>query len=113
MEPKFNIWIEINGEVALSAWRLGLLRAIAETGSINAAADKLKIQYRVAWQKIHEMETRLGVKLLETQTGGLHGGGAKLTPIGLDYVEKLTRLQTALAPIVEAKYREIFEAKAA
>ena len=45
MEPKFNIWIEINGEVALSGWRLGLLRAVAETGSINAAAERLKIQY--------------------------------------------------------------------
>ena len=110
MQPKFNIWIEIEGQVALSTWRLGLLQTIAETGSINAAADKMNIQYRIAWQKIHEMEERLGVKLLDTQTGGLHGGGATLTPAGQDYVDKLTRLQAALAPIVEAKYHEIFEA---
>ncbi len=110
MQPKFNVWIEIDGQVALSAWRLALLQAIAETGSINSAAKKLNVQYRVAWQKIHEMETRLGEKLLDTQTGGMRGGGAKLTSIGQDYVEKLRRLQAALESIVEATYREIFEA---
>jgi molybdate transport system regulatory protein len=110
MEPKFNLWIEVEGEVALSAWRIGLLQAVAETGSINSAADKLNIQYRTAWQKIHEMEVRLGQKLLDTQTGGVHGGGAHLTAVGQAYVDKLVRLQALLAPIVEAKYREVFGA---
>ena len=108
MQPKFNLWIEVDGEVALSAWRVGLLQAVADTGSINAAADKLNIQYRTAWQKIHEMEVRLGQKLLDTQTGGVHGGGAKLTTAGEEYVDKLVRLQALLAPLVEAKYREVF-----
>ncbi len=109
MQPKFNIWIEVEGQVALSAWRMALLKAVVETGSINAAAERMEVQYRTAWQKIHEMEERLGEKLVETQIGGVHGGGAKLTAVGQDYVEKLSRLQAALAPVVEAKYREIFE----
>jgi molybdate transport system regulatory protein len=112
LKPRFNLWLEIEGQVALSSWRLGLLKAIMETGSINSAADQLKVQYRTAWQKVHEMEERLGVKLLDTQIGGPHGGGAKLTPIALAYVDKLTRLQAALEPLVEAKYREIFDAEA-
>jgi molybdate transport system regulatory protein len=110
MQPKFNLWIEVEGEVALSAWRIQLLQAVAETGSINSAADKMNIQYRTAWQKIHEMEVRLGQKLLDTQTGGVHGGGARLTAVGQDYVDKLVRLQALLTPIVEAKYREVFGA---
>jgi molybdate transport system regulatory protein len=109
LEPRFNLWLEVKGKVALSSWRLALLKAILETGSINSAAEQMKVQYRTAWQKVHEMEERLGEKLLDTQIGGQHGGGAKLTPIALAYVNKLTRLQAALAPIVEAKYREIFE----
>ena len=31
MEPKFNIWLEINDKVALSVWRVKLLEAIAQT----------------------------------------------------------------------------------
>ncbi len=110
MQPMFNIWIEVEGEVALSSWRLALLKAVAEAGSISAAAECMDVPYRIAWQKIHEMEERLKVKLVDTQIGGAHGGGATLTPIGQNYVDKLSRLQNALAPVVEAKYREIFEA---
>jgi molybdate transport repressor ModE-like protein len=44
------------------------------------------VPYRTAWQKINEMETRLGEKLVETQTGGRHGGGARLTPTAERYL---------------------------
>ncbi|HRQ13673.1 MAG TPA: LysR family transcriptional regulator, partial [Promineifilum sp.] len=68
-----------------------LLRAVAACGSISAAAERMDIPYRTAWQKIHEMETRLGEKLVETQTGGRHGGGARLTPAAERYVEQFER----------------------
>lgn len=51
----------------------------------------MNIPYRVAWQKIHEMETRLGRKLVETQIGGHHGGGARLTPTAERYLEQFDR----------------------
>jgi molybdate transport system regulatory protein len=91
MQPRYNLWIEVNGEVVLSLWRAELLRAIAISGSISAAAEKLEIPYRTAWQKIHEMETRLGERLVETQTGGQHGGGARLTTIAEVYLEQFDR----------------------
>ncbi len=80
MQPHFNLWLEVDGEVVLSLWRAELLRAVAACGSISAAAEQMGIPYRTAWQKINETETRLGEKLVETQTGGRHGGGARLTP---------------------------------
>jgi molybdate transport system regulatory protein len=108
VKPKFNLWIEVDGEVAISIWRVELLKAIEETGSINAAADKLKIPYRTAWQKVHEMEQHLGVKLLVTATGGHHGGGAKLTPKAIDYLQKLEKLYEMLTPMVEAAFQRVF-----
>ena len=80
MQPHYNLWLEVDGEVVLSLWRAELLGAVAATGSISAAAEQMGIPYRTAWQKINEMETRLGEKLVATQTGGQHGGGARLTP---------------------------------
>jgi molybdate transport system regulatory protein len=68
-----------------------LLRAVAACGSISGAADRLGIPYRTAWQKIHEMETRLGQKLVATQTGGAHGGGARLTPAAEAYLARFDR----------------------
>lgn len=53
---------------------------MAAGGSISAAAEQMRVPYRTAWQKINEIETRLGEKLVATQTGGPHGGGARLTP---------------------------------
>ena len=59
MKPCFNVWIEVEGEVALSAWRVGLLEAVARTGSISAAAEAQGVHFRVAWRKIREMERRI------------------------------------------------------
>ena len=64
MQPRSNLWIEKNGQVVLSRWRVNLLRAIDETGSISAAAEKMQVSYHRAWEKLHEMETRLGVALV-------------------------------------------------
>jgi molybdate transport system regulatory protein len=110
MNAKFNLWIEVNGKVALSIWRADLLRAVAETGSITSAALQMKVQYRTAWVKIHEMEKRLGTKLIYTRTGGQAGGGSRLTPAGEDYVAKMARFHDELEAAVADKYEEIFGA---
>jgi molybdate transport system regulatory protein len=89
VEPHFNIWFEVDGEVASSCWRMRLLAAIDEHGSITAGAKVMGVPYRVAWQKVHEMEERLGVQLLDTQTGGSEGGGARLTEAGRDHVDRM------------------------
>ncbi len=91
MQPLFILWLERDGEVVLSLWRVQLLQAVADTGSISGAAEALDVGYRVAWQKIHEMEERLGEKLVETQIGGAQGGGATLTPTAVRYVEQFGR----------------------
>ena len=45
-----NFWVERNGEVVLSEWRVALLEAVAETGSISAAAARHGVHFRVAWR---------------------------------------------------------------
>jgi molybdate transport system regulatory protein len=83
-----NFWIEVAGEVVLSEWRVVLLQAVEETGSISSAATRMGVHFRVAWRKIKEMEERLGVRLVFGQTGGLHGGGAELTREASDYIRR-------------------------
>jgi molybdate transport system regulatory protein len=108
MQPRFNLWIEVGGEVALSAWRVRLLEAIADTGSISGAAEKMGIGYRQAWAKLRECEARLGVPLVETTVGGSGGGGAQLTAAGQTYIDKYHRLVTGLEDLIHHRYDEIF-----
>ena len=108
MEAKANFWIEKDGQVVLSPWRIRLLKAVAETGSISAAASKMDLTYRRAWEKIQESETRLGVKLVETQTGGSGGGGSQLTPAAEDYIQRFQHFIAGLEEITQQRFREYF-----
>jgi molybdate transport system regulatory protein len=108
MQIKTNFWLEKDGQVALSSWRVSLLEAIEETGSISAAATKMGISYRRAWEKIQESEERLGIKLIETQTGGPGGGGSQLTPQAVRYVKQFKELTSGLNDIITQRFNQIF-----
>ena len=108
MQPKSNLWVERDGQVVLSKWRVNLLRAIDQAGSISAAAQVMKVSYHRAWEKLHEMETRLGVALVETQTGGTHGGGARLTAEARDYVARFEKFSQGIDDIVARHFAESF-----
>ncbi|TET80357.1 MAG: LysR family transcriptional regulator [Anaerolineales bacterium] len=106
--PKYNLWLERDGKVALSAWRIRLLEAIEEMGSITAAAVMMEVPYRRAWQRLHEMEERLGIPLVKTEIGGVGGGGAKLTPKAKDLIARFHRFADGLENEIEARYQRTF-----
>jgi molybdate transport system regulatory protein len=104
-----NYWIEKDGEVILSEWRVALLEAVERTGSINAAAAQRGVHFRVAWRKLKEMEDRLGVRLTERTTGGKRGGGTRLTIEGKECVRRFRHFSRGLKDIVEQRFHESFE----
>lgn len=108
MRPRFNLWIESEGEVTLSVWRVRLLKAIDETGSISAAAAQLDVPYRRAWERISESEERLGITLVARQAGGSGGGGASLTEEGRDYVARFDRFSDGLRQDIEKRFEAAF-----
>ena len=109
MEPRFNIWIEHNGVVVLSEWRVKLLDMIDQTGSISRAAEKMNVTYHRAWEKLHEMEVGLGYILVDAQVGGVHGGGAQLTPQGRDLMKKFRTFDQGLGDEIEQRFGKAFE----
>lgn len=112
MEPKFNLWIEHEGVVVLSPWRIRLLEAIDEVGSISSAAQRLNIPYRRAWEKLQEMETGLGVRLVDTTVGGPGGGGARLTDVGRQAIIQFEAFAEGFEKDVQARFRGVFGARA-
>jgi molybdate transport system regulatory protein len=108
LTPRINLWIESEGQVVLSKWRVKLLEAIREAGSISGAAEKMGVQYRLAWDRLEEMENGLGVRLVERHAGGAHGGGAWLTEAGREYIERFSRLAKQIDAVVGEQFEAAF-----
>jgi molybdate transport system regulatory protein len=58
-----------------------LLEAVAEHGSLVAAARALGVPHRTAWQRIQDMELSLGVPLVDTVSGGLGAAAERIAGI--------------------------------
>jgi molybdate transport repressor ModE-like protein len=106
--PQSNLWVERDGQVVLSRWRVRLLEAIEKTGSISAAARVMDVEYHRAWEKLAEMEKGLGVQLVERQAGGPAGGGARLTEAGRDYVERFNVFAEGIDAEVLRRFAQSF-----
>ncbi len=104
VQPRAKIWLERRGNVALSTWRVALLEAIEDSGSLASAAGRLNVPYRTAWYKLRGAEQELGVRLVETHSGGAGGGHTKLTPQGRDVVERFRRVTTGIERTVSERF---------
>ncbi|HLH23155.1 MAG TPA: LysR family transcriptional regulator [Chloroflexota bacterium] len=106
--PHSKVWLERDGQVVLSDWRVELLEAIEATGSLARAAERLDVPYRTAWYKLKEIERRLGVRLLATQSGGAAGGGSHLTAEAREVVARFRRVNAGIAQLVAERFRAEF-----
>lgn len=107
-EVQAKIWIERGGKVVLSDWRAELLQAIEETGSLSGAAALLDVPYRTAWYKLKEIEDQLGVRLVETHSGGSAGGGSSLTPEAREILRRFRRIYRDVEQIVRRRFEREF-----
>jgi molybdate transport system regulatory protein len=108
MDIRSKLWIEVDGEPVFGRGRRFLLEAIDTHGSINRAAKEVDISFRKAWGHIKAMEERLGVKLVERQTGGKNGGGAVLTTEARKFLKKYEALEKGIQEIVDKRFRKVF-----
>ena len=112
VEPRSKVWLEKDGKLALSDYRVRLLRLIDEKGSLSDAAAAMDLSYRRAWGKLKEIEHNLGVKLVDTAVGGAGGGGSRLTAEGRRLVEQFERFRAAAEDDVTRAYARAFDADA-
>ncbi|QSA99061.1 winged helix-turn-helix domain-containing protein [Methylococcus sp. EFPC2] len=85
-----------------------LLEGIVKTGSISAAGRSMEMSYRRAWLLVDEMNHCFKAPLVETVKGGQRGGGARLTPLGVQVLEKY-RLMNASSKQAAAAYLGLFK----
>ena len=87
--------------IALGPGKVELLRHIANTGSITAAAACMKMSYMRAWSLVQTMNHSFREPLVETVRGSTGGGGARLTPAGRTVLELYRELEATAVKAAE------------
>lgn len=86
-----------------------LLHRVERLHSLRAAAAEMEMAYSKAWTIVKNSENALGFKLLSTNTGGKHGGGATLTPEGAAFLQAYDEFCGKLNQYGDRIFTETFE----
>jgi molybdate transport system regulatory protein len=77
---------------AMGPGKAELLIAIQKTGSIAAAGRQLGMSYQKTRQLVDEMNLTFVAPLVEGFKGGAQGGGAKITELGCEVLERYQKM---------------------
>jgi molybdate transport system regulatory protein len=100
--PSLSLRINLDPEGRIGPGKIALLEQIATFGSIAAAGRSMGMSYRRAWELVEELNAIFGKQVVERQIGGRHGGGAKLTVLGLALVSRFRAIERAAAEAAQA-----------
>ena len=95
-----QIRIMFRKAIAMGPGKADLLQAIGETGSISAGARRMKMSYRRAWLLVDTMNQCFDGPLVETATGGNHGGGAQITELGKEVLRRYREMDAKASAAV-------------
>lgn len=91
----------------LGPGKIALMELIARHGSISAAGKEMGMSYRRAWLLVDEINHIFREPLVETQMGGAGGGGARLSKLGRDIVDRYRAIEAAAATASAADLRAL------
>lgn len=95
-----KIRLHNGSDIAIGPGKAELLAAIAQHGSISAAARAMGMSYRRAWLLVETMNRSFKQPLVSTLAGGKQGGGTQLTQAGEQVLQRYGALRArALAAI--------------
>jgi len=97
-----RVWVEADGQPALTDAGADLLEQIAVWRSLSEAARRLGFSYRRAWLLLDAMNRRWPRPLVRTATGGRGGGGATITELGRHVLGTYRDLQLQVEHLLDA-----------
>jgi len=95
------------GETALGPGRVDLLEWIGETGSLRAAAARMKMSYMRAWTLVRSINSWFRPPLVQVARGGRSGGGAKLTEAGRAVIGLYRRMERESQKVAERPWKDL------
>jgi molybdate transport system regulatory protein len=97
--PSISIRINLDPKGRIGPGKIELLEKIASLGSISAAGRAMSMSYRRAWELVEETNAIFGRPVASAQVGGRQGGGATLTPLGLELVSRFRAIERAFSEV--------------
>lgn len=95
-----DLVIRSDDQLSLTRKQVDLLQAIADCGSITAAAKLVGISYKTAWDRIDAMNNLASEPLVQRSAGGRQGGGTQLTDQGHKIIKGFAALQEEHAEFI-------------
>jgi molybdate transport system regulatory protein len=102
-----SIRIDLASGNRIGPGKIKLLEAIRSTGSISAAARSIGMSYRRAWLLVDELNRTLREPAVTAETGGHHGGGAMITPVGEQVVNLYRSIESHARTASGGEFRAI------
>ncbi|WP_342361892.1 winged helix-turn-helix domain-containing protein [Terrarubrum flagellatum] len=97
-----SIRVDLDSSGRLGPGKVALLEQIAEHGSISAAGRAMAMSYKRAWELVADINASFKKPLVKSQPGGRQGGGAVVTPLGLELIAQYRAIeQEARAAVAE------------
>ena len=89
------------GRYRLGPGKVALLEAIALEGSISAAARRMAMSYRRAWELVDDLSQTFGSPVVTTIAGGSCGGGTSLTTTREEIIARYRAIERDALKAVE------------
>lgn len=107
-----TVTLERAGLPRVALARMALVEAVDELGSISAAARRVGLSYKGAWDAIQALNNLFDAPLVTAAPGGRSGGAAQVTPRGRAALAAFRRVQVemdaALAKLDQGMGADVF-----
>ncbi len=85
--------IDFDAGASIGPGKVALLEQIDHCGSLSQAARDLGLSYRRAWNLLDDLNHAFAEPVVATVTGGARGGGARITALGRQIVERYRKVE--------------------
>jgi molybdate transport system regulatory protein len=104
---RLSIRVDLASGERIGPGKIALLEAIAQTGSISAAARQLGMSYRRAWLLVEDINTRLKTPAVTRAKGGMRGGSSEITDAGQQLIILYRKLEASAYSGADADMRAL------
>ncbi|MBS7287885.1 MAG: TOBE domain-containing protein [Candidatus Freyarchaeota archaeon] len=101
VKPRVKVWLEADEGSVMGRGGAELLKGVLDEGSLRAAAERLGVSYKYAWNYLRKIEGKLGVKVAASIRGGSERGRTVLTEAGKLLLLKYMRFSRFLNNALE------------
>ncbi len=99
--------IVLGPDIAIGPGKAAILEEVRETGSISAAGRSMGMGYKRAWYMVDTMNKCFSEPLVVTVKGGKRGGGARLSELGEEVLQRYRKMETLSSRAIAGELNDL------